>query len=74
MESGNFEPFFLFFLANSVSSFILYYFSSAYDNESFNEMYNEKLDWILSKINKMEIDISEIHQAIDDIQNKEITK
>lgn len=63
------EPLILFFFANSISTFVFYYFTSHYAFDEYNDMYNEKLDWILSKITKMEIDISEIHQAIDDIQN-----
>lgn len=55
-----------FFLANTITGTIFF----KYIVEYLNKKNNDKLDFLLHKINKLEVEVSELHETLDLLEDR----
>lgn len=56
---------FTFILANTITSTIFFKYLADYIKQKVSKDYDEKLNFLLTKINNLEAEVSELHETLD---------
>lgn len=56
---------FTFILANTITGTLFFKYIADYIKQKISEEYEEKLDFLLHKINSLEAEITELHETLD---------
>lgn len=59
-----------FILANTITGTIFFKYISDYIKETIIEEHEKKLDFLLHKINKLETEITELHETLDVLEER----
>jgi len=62
------------FILNGITSAIVIKYIADYIHTRVNNVKDEQILWLLSKINKLELEVSDLHETIDMLEEKLIIK
>ncbi len=61
-------------ILNGITSAIIIKYIAKYIHKKISNVKDEQILWLLSKINKLELEVSDLHQTIDTLEEKLLIK